>query len=70
VISCRAPAIEQAANRSMLNLVAHWLDIPRDRVRWAKAGRSPAKVLEVDGLTDSELSTRLARAAADPNGPA
>ena len=48
--------------------MAGWLAVPRGSLHWAKAGRSPAKTLEVDGLTSAELALRLGRAAGELEG--
>jgi uncharacterized protein YggU (UPF0235/DUF167 family) len=66
VVNCRAPATEGEANRSVLDLFQAWLDVPRVSVRWASAGRSAAKRLEVEGLTDAEAERRL-RQSAEPD---
>lgn len=63
VVACRARAAGGAANDSICALVAGWLGVSTEQVRWARAGRSRAKVLEVDGLSDPELYRRLRRAS-------
>lgn len=64
VVSCRTPPVGGQANESIALLVSGWLGVSRESVHWASAGRSPAKVLEVEGLTDSEAAQRLKRACA------
>lgn len=65
VVSCRAAPIHGEANDSIALLVTGWLGLPRDVVRWVRAGSSATKLLEVDGLTDSEISRRLNLACED-----
>ncbi|MGD0257894.1 MAG: DUF167 domain-containing protein [Thermoplasmata archaeon] len=60
-VSCRAPPSSGRANESVRELMADWLDVPRSSVRWVRAGASRTKTLEVDGLTDHEVSGRLHR---------
>ncbi len=59
VVGCRAPALGGAANATILSLMARWLGTSTSRVRWVTSGRSPAKVLEVEGVSAPELSHRL-----------
>jgi uncharacterized protein (TIGR00251 family) len=65
-VSCRAPAEEGRANREVLELVAGWLELSPRSVRWRHAGRARDKTIEVVGLTEEEIATRLARAAGAP----
>ncbi len=59
VVTCRAPPSEGAANRAVAELLAGWLGVPRDAVRWERAGSSRAKVLVIDGMTEAEAERRL-----------
>ncbi len=59
VVSCRAPPTGGQANEAIALLLSEWLHVPRGSVRWVSAGRSRAKLIEVDGLTDPELEERL-----------
>ncbi len=63
VVACQAPAAGDAANDSICALVAGWLGVSTEQVRWVSAGRSRAKVLVVDCLLDPELYRRLRRAS-------
>jgi len=65
VVSCRTPPVQGAANRRVLALVQHWLGVSPGSIRWARSGTSPAKVLEVDQLTDDEVERRLHDVAAE-----
>ena len=66
VVHCRAPALAGAANEAIRTLVAGWLGLAPVSVRWARSGRSPAKWLEVDGLSEPEVDARLRRASGRP----
>jgi uncharacterized protein YggU (UPF0235/DUF167 family) len=59
VVSCREPAVEGRANRAVADLVGGWLERPASSVRWVRAGKSPAKLLEVHGITEEECVRRL-----------
>ena len=61
VVSCRVPPTEGRANEAILRLVAERLGIPRKSVRYVTGGRTRAKLIEVVGLSDSEIATRLAQ---------
>jgi uncharacterized protein YggU (UPF0235/DUF167 family) len=67
IVSCRAPAVSGAANDAIATLVANWLGVSPDAVRWVIAGRSRAKVIEVAGLPDSEIAFRLERVRSKPS---
>ena len=60
-VSCRARPRDGGANRSIVELMAKWLDVPLGQVRWVHVGRSHEKLLEVDGLSDEEVAARLER---------
>jgi uncharacterized protein YggU (UPF0235/DUF167 family) len=53
-----APAVEGAANASLIRLIARELDIPRGRIRVVTGVTSRRKVLEVDGLDAAALTAR------------
>jgi len=59
VVSCREPPTGGRANRAVAILLADWLQLPHDAVRWTKAGSSHAKVLAVSGISDAEVVRRL-----------
>ena len=62
-ISCRAPAVAGSANAALLRLLSGWLEVPSSTVRWVVATRSRSKLVEVDRLSEEEVSARLARAS-------
>lgn len=59
VISCREPPTEGRANDAIRRLLAERLGVPRTSVQFAVGGRSRAKLIEVDGLSENEIVTRL-----------
>jgi uncharacterized protein (TIGR00251 family) len=48
-VRVRAVAEDGEANRSVERVVAHWLDLPRARVKLAQGGKSRVKTLNVEG---------------------
>ncbi len=68
IVHCQAPPARGEANRAILGLLAQWLGVPANGVRWVSAGTSRSKCLHVDGLTDEEASDRL-RAAEGQGRP-
>lgn len=57
-----APAERGRANAAVEALLAHALGVPKDRVRIVSGTSSARKILEVDGLSESEIQARLAKA--------
>lgn len=68
-VSCQARPIDGAANEAVTGLVAEWLRVPADSVRWLKLSTSRSKTLLVQGLTDEEARERLRTIAGGPNRP-
>ena len=66
VVSCREPPTGGRANEAILRLIAERLRIPRTSVRYVTAGRARAKLIEVDGLSDSEIAPRLTQSHTQP----
>jgi uncharacterized protein len=54
-----APAEQGKANAAVEALLAEALGLPRDRVRIASGTASPRKVVEIAGLSESEVRSRL-----------
>jgi uncharacterized protein (TIGR00251 family) len=54
-----APPVEGAANSAMLTFLAAALDVPRSRLVIASGENSRHKRIVVEGLTPTELATRL-----------
>jgi len=53
-----APAVEGAANRALLRLLAAELDVPRGAVRLASGETSRVKLVEVVGVDAAAVATR------------
>jgi len=66
VVSCRETPTGGRANEAILRLIAEGLDVPRSSLRYIAGGRTRAKLVEVDGVTDSEIATRLRQARLQP----
>ena len=58
-VRVRAVAEGGQANRSVERVVAHWLGLPRSRVKLAQGSRSRVKTLDIEG-DYRELELRLA----------
>jgi uncharacterized protein len=58
-IRIAAPAVENAANEALVEFVAEVLGIAKRSVRIVSGGTSRRKVLDIDGVTEKELSARL-----------
>ncbi len=59
VVHCRAAAREGAANEEIRRSLAGWLGVPPSGLAWRTGGRSRAKQLLVEGLSDEEVDARL-----------
>lgn len=68
-VRCRAPPAGGAANEAIRRLLAGWLGVAPETVRWVRAGRDPDKTAEVLGLTPEEVERRLRAAATPGEGP-
>jgi uncharacterized protein (TIGR00251 family) len=58
-IRIAAPAIENAANRALVDFVAGQLGIAKRCVRVVSGGASRRKVLEIDGVTADVIAAAL-----------
>jgi uncharacterized protein len=56
-----APPVDGKANEECVRLVAELAQVPRSRVRIVTGLTSRMKVVEIDGMDQSELERRLAR---------
>ena len=63
-VRVRAVAEGGEANRAVERVVAHWLGVPRTRVKLAQGGKSRVKTLDVEGAPDELESIVAARIAA------
>ncbi len=56
------------ANAAVIALLAQALGIPRERIVLIAGESKARKIVEIQGLSDTELRTRLARIAGKPQG--
>jgi uncharacterized protein len=61
-IRIAAPAIENAANRALIDFVAEQLGVAKGRVRIVSGGASRRKLLEVEGVTPQLVASKLGTA--------
>ena len=54
-----APPVEGAANKACVDFIAELLGLKRSQVRIVSGEKSRDKVLEIEGLTDSEVRSRV-----------
>ena len=66
-LSLAAPPVDGKANDECIRFFAEWAGVPQSRVRIVMGVTSRMKVVEIEGVTEAELKTRLAaiRAAVD-----
>ncbi len=62
-ISVTAPAEKGKANRELVKWIAKKIGVSSSHVRLIAGAHSRIKVLEIDGLADDEVLTRLGVAA-------
>lgn len=62
-IRLTAPPVEGAANDACLAFLAKLLDLPPSRLAIIQGERSRNKVVRITGLTQAEVTTRLAKNA-------
>ena len=60
-VKLAAAPVEGAANAVLIDLLSRQLRIPKRSLRIATGERSRTKTVEISGLTDEEVRTRLAR---------
>ena len=58
-IRIAAPAVENAANRALVEFIAQHLGIAKGRVRVVSGGASRRKVLEIDGVSADVIAGTL-----------
>ncbi len=62
-IRIAAPAVENAANRALVEFLAERLGVARAAVRLVAGGTSRRKRLEIDGLDEAQVTARLVPAS-------
>jgi uncharacterized protein len=60
-VRVRAPAVEGAANRGLVELLAETLGVRRSQIRILRGEHHREKLLEIEGLAEEELWTRIER---------
>lgn len=58
-VRVRARPVEGEANAALLKLLAKALGVPKSSVSLERGGQSRTKMIEVAGLSEDELRTRL-----------
>ncbi len=54
-----APAEKGRANRSVIDVLAHWLGIPCSAIELISGPRNPRKIFRISGLGEMELAEKL-----------
>jgi len=65
-IEVTAPPADGRANRAVCELLAELLSVPASRVTVTRGASARTKQVTIQGLSASELESRLAHAAAKP----
>jgi uncharacterized protein (TIGR00251 family) len=60
VVRLAAPPVDGAANEALISYLAQALKRPRRSISIVSGARSREKVVAIDGLSESDLVTRLA----------
>lgn len=60
-VKVHAPALDGRANDALLEFLAETLGLRRSAVALVRGEKSRQKVVQVEGLTSSELKARIAR---------
>jgi uncharacterized protein (TIGR00251 family) len=58
-VKIHAPPVEGKANEALCAFLAEALDLPKRSVRLARGETSRKKIVEIEGLTLQEISSRL-----------
>jgi len=58
-VRVRAPAVEGAANRGVIELLAQTLGVRRSQLRILRGKHHRDKIIEIDGMAEDELWERL-----------
>jgi uncharacterized protein YggU (UPF0235/DUF167 family) len=61
VVSVRETPTEGKANDAIVRVVAESLHVPPSSVRLVSGGRTRAKLVEADGVSDAEIAERLGK---------
>jgi uncharacterized protein (TIGR00251 family) len=58
-LQLKAPPVDGAANKLLIEFVAQWLKVPKSRVQLVAGQQSRIKRLTIEGLSDAEVLARL-----------
>ena len=58
-VKIKAPPVDDAANRAVVDFLARLLDIPRSRIRILSGDRCRDKVVRADGVSMESLEKKL-----------
>lgn len=58
-VRVKAPPEKGRANAAVLKLVAEFLDLPANRLSICAGHASSTKIVEIQGISDDELSRKL-----------
>ena len=59
LVKLAAAPVDGAANDALVALLSEVLDIPKRSIRIKSGARSRTKVVEIDGVTEGEVLSRL-----------
>ncbi len=60
IVSVKEPAMENLANRALVEIMSQRLDLPKEKIKIIKGFREPLKILEIlEELDFSEIKRRL-----------
>ena len=65
-VALAAQPVDGQANEALVRLLAEVLAIPRTRVALVRGASAKQKLVDVDGLTETEVVARLAAASSAP----
>jgi uncharacterized protein len=58
-LQLRAPPVDGAANKALIDFVAHWLGVPKSHVILISGQQSRIKKLDIEGVDPAQLRSRL-----------
>ena len=61
-VAVAAPPVEGRANAAVIELLSELLDVPRRQLELVRGASSRRKSIEVEGLSETEVETRLTAA--------
>jgi uncharacterized protein (TIGR00251 family) len=58
-LQLKAPPVDGAANKLLIEFVAEWLKVPKSRVQLVAGQQSRIKRLEIEGLSEAQVLALL-----------